>query len=112
LAECQRYYQLWRGDSATHNQIGFGNAYTSTAIYPIVYYKQPMRVKPTSVEFNGCRVNDTGSGLNATAIALEQNGVDGGRFVVTVASGGVSYRGYGLEVSIGTSNYFAVSAEL
>jgi hypothetical protein len=109
---CDRYYQAYKGDATNVNQIGFGNGYNATSVYPQVKLRQQMRVKPTAITFGSLRVNDVTSAINVTNAVLEQSGVDGCRINCTIASGGVQYRGYGLETQITASAVLGFSAEL
>jgi len=109
---CDRYYQAYKGDATNINQIGFGNGYNATSVYPQVKLRQQMRVKPTAIDFYLLRVNDVTTAINVTNAVLEQSGVDGCRINCTVASGGVQYRGYGLETQANASAVLGFSAEL
>ena len=111
LALCQRYYQHWVTGTTGGNQIGFGNGFNATSIYPVVEFRQQMRGAPNALTWSGLRVNDVTTSINATAVALEQIGVDGVRLQVTVASGGVQYRGYALEAG-SAGSFLGISAEL
>jgi hypothetical protein len=109
---CDRYYQAYKGDATNINQIGFGNGYNATSVYPQVKLRQQMRVKPTAIDVSLLRVNDVTTAINVTSAVLEQSGVDGCRINCTIASGGVQYRGYGLETQASTSAILGFSAEL
>lgn len=112
LSLCERYFQLWRGPGgSTANQIGFGNGYNSTSVFPVIRYKRQMRAVPTSIIANDLMLNDVTTAYSITAISLEQIGIDGCRVSCTISSGGVQYRGYAIQTNTATTSYFGISAE-
>jgi hypothetical protein len=113
LAACQRYYQRWTASTTGYLVNGFGPAYSTTAISGTIAGLQPMRVKPTAIDFSNLSVEDNvGSPVaitNATITTSSSNQVV--NILATGASGLTQYRMYQIIGGTG-GGYLGLSAEL
>ena len=113
LAACQRYYQRWTGSSANYLVNGYGPAYSTTAIAASLFNVQPMRVKPTAVDYSSLKVEDNVNasvaitGLSITTSSSSQQVT----LLATGASGLTQYRFYQI-IANGSGDYLGISAEL
>jgi hypothetical protein len=112
LAKCQRYYQRTSND-ATNSYTGInGVANSATIGIMTIIFPVPMRVKPTSTDFNSLRVFDgTNAGTSVTAVTVGAGSSRAMGFDVT-ASSLTAYRYYYLIAGTPDGGYIGFSAEL
>lgn len=115
LAACQRYY-FRQGGLATYQQMGFGFASSTSAVYINVPLPVPMRTTITAVEWGGTmRLSDTQAAGNVTSITIPSGQTSNIRPTLNCTysgSGATQYRPYLLEATNDLTAYVGFSAEL
>jgi hypothetical protein len=114
LAACQRYY-FRQGGLQAFQQMGFGFASSTSAVYINVPLPVELRIIPTSVEFGTLRLSDTQATGAVSALTLISGQSSTTRPTVNATYTGASatqYRPYLLEANNSTSGFLAFGAEM
>jgi hypothetical protein len=117
LAACQRYYRRWT-TVGTYGVFGLGTAISSTRI-DTVFLLSPMRIAPTSIDYNSnvAFTADQSNIVTQSALTLS-SGTGGGNttldsaYVTATVSGATQFRPYIMLANANASAYIGFSAEL
>jgi hypothetical protein len=117
LAACQRYYRRWT-TVGTYGVFGLGTAVNSTRI-DTVFSLSPMRIAPTSIDYNSYVVftPDQSNIVTQSALTLASgtgsgNTTPDSAYVIATVSGATQFRPYIMLANANASAYIGFSAEL
>ena len=114
LANCQRYFISYGGDSVYNKAAYGGTANSSTIVVSFVSFPVQMRSAPSFGSTGSWEVSDGVAGTTVTALAIVANQTSSliGMIQATVASGLTTYRSYWLESLNSLASKISWSAEL
>jgi len=117
LAACQRYYRRWT-TVGTYGVFGLGTAVSSTRI-DTVFLLSPMRIAPTSIDYNSnvAFTADQSNIVTQSALTLSSGTGSGNTtldfaYVIATVSGATQFRPYIMLANANASAYIGFSAEL
>jgi len=114
LANCQRYFISYGGDSVYNKAAYGGTANSGTIVVGFVSFPVQMRSAPSFGSTGSWSVSDgvTGTAVTSLAIVANQTSSLIGMLTASVASGLTTYRVYWIESNNSTASKISWSAEL
>jgi hypothetical protein len=112
LALCQRYCMVY-GGTAVYEEVGYGNAISTTVVNTILALPVQMRTQPSSTQVGSFQVSDGATGYAASNLGVSTTQSGNQQISMGITSSGLTaQRTYRIETANSTASRLILSAEL